>query len=275
MSVAHNIPVLMYHHVTARGGSLAVGADQFESQMQGLRRHGWHALGADDFAAFMSGRPLPRKSVLITFDDGYLDNWVYAHPILQRHGMKAMLFVITGLIGSGPARSVTGNGNTLPNCPDHHVAKKIMFGDEPDQVMLRWDEIHAMHAAGTFEFHSHTHTHNRWDKTCHDAAEKSARLRHDLEQARDALKTQLGKASTHLCWPQGYFDDDYIRIARQLGYTHMYTTDARGQNLPGGNIAHIYRFAVRNRPWAWLAQRLWLATHPRFGPWYNRWKSGR
>lgn len=265
----------MYHHVTAKGGSLAVGAQQFESQMRGLLRHGWNTLGADDLAEFMNGKPVPRKSLLITFDDGYLDNWVYAHPVLQRYGLKAMLFTITGLMGSGPVRPNMSHGTDLPECPDHHQTKKLMFGPEPDGVMLRWEEILAMRAAGTFEIHSHTHTHKRWDKICDDPADKIANLEQDLEQARHLLRKHLGNASSHLCWPQGYFDTDYINVATRLGYTHLYTTDARGQNLPNGNTAHIYRFAVRNRTWPWLAQRLWLATHSSIGPLYNRLKSRR
>lgn len=273
MSLAHNIPVLMYHHVTAAGGSLAVGVRQFESQMQGLARHGWKSLGAAEFAAFMAGGPAPKKSVLITFDDGYLDNWVYAYPILQRYGLTALLFTITGLMGPGPIRPHLGQGNTLPSCPDHHQAKELMSGPEPDRVMLRWAEIQTMHKTGTFEIHSHTHTHTRWDKVCDSVAHKTDQLHLDLDKSRQVLTEQFGSASTHLCWPQGYFDDDYLAVAAQLGYTHLYTTDARGQNLPHGNTAYIYRFAVRNRTWPWLAQRLWLATHPTWGPLYNRWKA--
>src|SRR3546814_391 len=84
MAQAHNIPVLMYHHVTEPGGSLAVSAKQFESQIRGLAQNGYRSLKAEEFTAFLEGSPLPKKSVLMTFDDGYLDNWVYAHPVLKR-----------------------------------------------------------------------------------------------------------------------------------------------------------------------------------------------
>ncbi len=277
MTPANNVAVLMYHHVTAQGGSLAVGVRQFERQMHGLASHGWRSLRADEFAAFLAGEPVPRKSVLITFDDGYLDNWVYAHPVLQRHRMSAVLFAITGLMGEGPARPhmAQGQGQALPACPDHQQAKEQMFGNDPDAVMLRWDEIRGMRDAGTFEIHSHTHSHTRWDLQCHDSRQKSAQLHADLALSRSTLQDRLGQASSHLCWPQGYFDADYLRVAAQLGFTHLYTTDARGQNLPHGNAGHIYRFAVRNRAWPWLAQRLWLATHPTWGPLYNAWKARR
>ncbi len=273
MAHSHNIPVVMYHHVTEQGGFLAMSARQFESQIRGLAEKGYRALKADEFASFFKGRPLPRKSILLTFDDGYLDNWVHAHPILERYGMSAILFAITGLIGNGPARPHAGQGKAVPICLPHRRAKMQMFGNQPDSVMLRWDEVHKMVGAGTFEIHSHTHTHKRWDLECESASEKMERLREDLSASRLVLTQQLGDVSSHLCWPQGYFDADYKQAAQELGFRHLYTTDARGQNLPQGDTTHIHRLSGKNWPFSYLRRRLWLATHPAFGPAYNKWKA--
>jgi len=273
MKTPSNIAVLMYHHVSNRGGSLTVAADQFESQMRGLAESGFQSLKADEFAAYMAGGAVPPKSIVITFDDGYLDNWVHAHPVLERYGLTALMFVVTGLVGEGPARPHQGQGGRVPVCPPHHEAKRRMFSENPDPVMVRWDEIDAMVAAGTFEMHSHTHTHRRWDLECASAQEKLERMHEDLELSRSMLTQRLGKVSSHLCWPQGYFEPDYKRLANDLGFHHLYTTDARGQNMPGGDVSHIYRFAVRNRRFPWLRRRLWLATHRTWGPLYNSWKS--
>lgn len=273
MGIADNIAVYMYHHVCEQPGSLAVTAARFESQIRGLAEKGYRALGAAEFAEFMKGKPLPRRSVLLTFDDGYLDNWVYAHPVLQRYGMKAVLFTITGLVGDGPVRPHAGQSRALPAVFSHQQAKERMQAGDNDAVMLRWSEIDEMVKAGTFEIHSHTHTHKRWDLLCDSAEEKSARLHEDMEASRRMLTERLGGASRHLCWPQGYFDADYLRVAEAAGFDHLYTTDARGQNRPGNDTRHIYRVAVRNRPYAWLRQRTWLATHPTIGPIYNRWKA--
>lgn len=269
---ADNIAVYMYHHISAQPDSLSVTARRFEQQIRGLACDGYTSLGAEDFAAFMRGEPMPKKSVLITFDDGYLDNWVYAHPVLQRYGFKAVLFTITGLIGDGPVRPHAGQGKEFPALYSHKESKQRMFGPEPDSVMLRWEEIHEMLKAGTFEIHSHTHTHKRWDTLCSSVEEKTQRLHDDLLASRDTLNSRLGRASGHLCWPQGYFDADYQRVANALGFDHLYTTDAYGQNKPGQSSSHIYRFAVRNRSDGWLRRRTWLASHPTFGPLYNNWK---
>lgn len=273
MDTADNVAVYLFHHVCAEPGRLAVTADNFERQIRGLAMQGYRTLGADEFAGFLAGKPVPKKSVLLTFDDGYLDNWVYAHPVLQRYGMKAVLFTITGLVGQGAVRPHAGQGGSVPDCPSHDVAKSIMVGADCDDVMLRWDEIYEMLNAGTFEVHSHTHTHTRWDQICTSPAEKAQRFHDDMLASKQALISKLGKASRHLCWPQGYFDADYQRVGRDLGFDHFYTTDARGQNRMGNDTGHIYRVAIRNRPYAWLRQRTWLATHTRLGPLYNRWKA--
>lgn len=272
MPQAHNIPVLMFHHVTAEGGFLSVSAQQFENQMKALAEGGYSSVGADDFAAFLHGRPLPKKSVLLTFDDGYLDNWVYAHPILKRYGMTAMLFAITGLIGEGAPRPHSDQSGALPLCPAHRQAKEQMFGEDRDKVMLRWSEVHQMLHCKTFEVHSHTHTHTRWDLSCDSPEEKIERINEDLYASRRTLLEQVGAVSSHLCWPQGYFDADYKRAAQQYGFKYLYTTDARGQNTQGSDASHIYRIAAKNRSGLWMRRRIWLATHPVWGPAYNNWK---
>ena len=274
MSNAPNVPVLMYHHVHPAGGMIAVTPEVFEQQIAGLARAGYTSLSAQQFADYLAGGTVPEKSVLITFDDGYLNNWTYAHPVLQRYGMKAILFLITGWLGQGDVRPYEGQGLPVPHSPDHHESKRLVAAGRTDEVMLRWSEVRAMLAAGTFEVHSHTHTHTRWDKECGpDVAAKRQHIAQELKDSRAALIHELGGVSDHLCWPQGYFDDDYVQMAREAGFRHLYTTDALGQNLPGANPEHIYRFAVRNLGGSWLNRRIWMSRHPIVGPRYHAWKA--
>src|SRR3546814_1997844 len=110
----------MYHHVTPSGGMIAVTPDVFEQQIAGLARAGYTSLGTAQLADYLAGGRVPEKSVLITFDDGYLNNWTYAHPVLHRYGMKAVLFLVTGWAGQGPVRPYAGQSAPLPASPDHH-----------------------------------------------------------------------------------------------------------------------------------------------------------
>lgn len=269
MSARRSVPVLMYHHITPAGGMINATPQNFESQLQWLSGHGYRSLTCNQFAEHLSGRPAPDKSVLITFDDGYLDNYVHAYPLLQKYGFNAVLFLVTSWIGDGPARATMGQAGS-PHTPDHAGCTKLIEQGRFDQVVLRWSEIERMASSGVFEFHSHTHTHTRWDKT--DAAHKNEHMQRELMLSRETLLQRLGSVSEHFCWPQGYFDADYLRLAQQAGFRYLYTTQAFGQNLPGSDPAHIYRFAVRNTHGNSVGRRIRVAEHPLVGPLFNRWK---
>lgn len=273
MSGATTVPVMMYHHVTPQGGMINATPEHFEQHLQWLQRNGWVSLSTEQFAGHLAGRKVPRKSVLITFDDGYLDNWVYAYPLLKKYGFTATIFLVTSWVNDGPVRPYAGQAD-LPYCPTHKECEELIAAGRSDEVILRWSEIRAMQQDGVIEFHSHTHTHTRWDLGV-QRAEKNEKIRWELEQSRQTLITQLGAVSPHFCWPQGYFDQDYVRIAQELGFSHLYTTQAFGSNQVGTSPAHIYRFAVRDTTGASVGRRLRVAVHPLVGPIFNAWKSWR
>src|SRR5690606_15516884 len=155
MQSATTLPILMYHHISPAAGSLTTSPQRFESQLRWLAERGYKTVGAEEVDRFLAGEPIPAKSIVLTFDDGYLDNWVYAHPLLAEYGMKALLFVISGWVGHGPARPVAHKGaNDVPLTPSHAACKRLIQQGETDQVMVRWSEVEAMRAAGTFEIHS-------------------------------------------------------------------------------------------------------------------------
>jgi len=273
MRQAHNVPVLMYHHVSPVEGMITVTPANFEHQLKWLRDQGYRSLTCDEFAGHLEGRPVPRRSILITFDDGYLDNWVYAYPLMKRYGFHGVVFLVTSWVGEGPPRAQLGAG-ALPETPSHHECEQRIEQGRPDEAMLRWSEVEAMRADGTFEFHSHTHTHTRWDLGPHKL-QKNEYMATELAQSRAVLQQRLGSVSAHFCWPQGYFDADYVRIAQEAGFRYLYTTQAFGQNRVGSDPAHIHRFAVRNTSGQSVGRRIRVGAHPIIGPLFNRYKLWR
>lgn len=262
---ARCVPVLMYHHISSSPGMITVSPEHFAAQMDYVARAGYTTVGAAQLAAYLSGEPLPRKSIVLTFDDGYLDNWVHAHPVLAKHGQTALCFLVTKWVGEGQVRPNAAGRDPLPALLNHAKGEAAIGKGEPDRTILRWSEIDAMREAGTFEFHSHTHTHIRWDQREKGNVErKCAGLSQDLVAARATLSERLGAASDHLCWPQGYYDADYQRVATAAGFKHFYTCEP-GSNYPRGSSADVHsisRLEVRNKPASWLASRLWVHTRP-------------
>ncbi|MET8991983.1 polysaccharide deacetylase family protein [Nonomuraea wenchangensis] len=119
--------VLTYHDIRPGGGGpYTVTPQQFESHLSALRAAGYETLSGAELAAYARGGPVPRRSVVITFDDGARGVWIYGDAILARHGMRASAFLITGMVGRGT-------------------------------YYLSWEEISRMAASGRWDFQSHTH----------------------------------------------------------------------------------------------------------------------
>lgn len=92
---------------------------------------------------------------------------------------------------------------------------------------------------------------------------RASALAADLAVSRATLSTRLGVVSPHLCWPQGYFDAAYQRVAQAAGFTHLYTTEP-GVVRRDTELARIPRLVVKDKPAAWLAGG-WASTAGRCG----------
>ncbi len=265
------VPVLMYHHVSPSPGLVTVSPETFASHMGYLARAGYTTVSADDLAGFIRReKTLPRKSVLITFDDGFLDNYVYAYPELRKRGLRAVVFIVTNWISDGALRPHAGSGNPPPT-PGHKACKAAIREGRSDEVMMRWSEIQA--ASDTLEIHSHTHRHVRWDQLFPDEATRRAEVEKDLCLSRELLQRNLGKVSEHLCWPWGYYEPAYQTIAQKLGFNVQYTV-GKGVNTGGRNPLQIAREVMKERGALWLGKQLWIYRHGLVGQYYARLRGG-
>ncbi|MCX5714858.1 MAG: polysaccharide deacetylase family protein, partial [Candidatus Omnitrophica bacterium] len=90
------VPILMYHSVSPKSqNALTVSPDAFERQMRFLKTHKYNVVTLEVLVDLVSrGKKFPTRTVAITFDDGYKDNFIYAFPILKKYGIKATEFII-------------------------------------------------------------------------------------------------------------------------------------------------------------------------------------
>jgi len=255
------IPVLMYHHVNPAGNFINVRPENFDAHMRILKEKGFTTLHAAEFGEILSGRQgAPKKPVMITFDDGWLDNWVFAFPILKKHGMMAVIFLITAQLAE-QGRRVRADEAMVGPLPKHRESRRLVEEGRSSDVMLSWEEVREMTGSGLVEFHSHTHTHQRWDKLFGDRRKRDEALKNDLQAAKDILEQKLGMKDDALCWPQGFYDHDYLEIATSLGYRMMFTTKT-GTNTPETDMQQVRRLVIGDISTVSFRKKLFIHSRP-------------
>lgn len=248
---------MAYHHVNPEGNFINVKPQIFETHMRYLNEHGFTALHTNEFFAIMNGQQMPHKnSVMITFDDGWLDNWIFAFPVLKRYGMKAVIFAITSLITEKGKRQRIDEG-TPSGLPSHKECQKMIEAGLSSEVMLSWEELREMEDSGLVDAQSHTHTHKRWDKLYNDDKMKLDALYQDLKLSKEMIEERLDKKCNTLCWPWGIYNKDYIDLARSLGYELLFTTE-KGTNTPETGSWEIKRLVIGNIKPLTLRKKLFI-----------------
>lgn len=272
------IPVFMYHHVNWHEGDLVtLSPSGFETHLRTLKDRGYQTLFLDELVSILRGEAVAlRPSVALSFDDGHLDNWVFAFPLLKKYGMKATIFVITSWMGEGKERDLCvpegPPGGSLPPIFCHgEVKKKAAQGDRT--VALNWNELRAMEASGWVDIQSHTHCHRDYFSSGQEgfklSPESRELLREDLVRSKELIETRLDKKCRYLSWPWGRYDGEAQTLAESLGFEASVTTE-KGINLPGAGVTAIKRIVAKSGEEGWFSRRLSIYSRPTLGLIYSR-----
>lgn len=209
------VPVLLYHHTepyaqakTEGHASLTVDSGWFEKQMQYLSEHGYNTISAEDLVnALLSHQQLPGKSVVVTIDDGYLDNYQYAYPIARKYNIKLNLMIPTGLLG-------------VPG-------------------YMNWGQLKEMAGSGFVYVYNHTWSHYSLGKTTLEKAQQ------EIGTADKQLKDQLGKKVDIFTYPYGSTSPTAIQVLKQEGYKGAFTTIPSNLQCDG-YIYYLRRIHIGN-----------------------------
>jgi peptidoglycan/xylan/chitin deacetylase (PgdA/CDA1 family) len=198
------VPILVYHRVTDSPHpalrEYAVRPAVFRRQMGYLRRAGWRTLSLDELlAARVDGRALPRRSVLVTFDDAYAELTDQALPALARNGQTATIFACPGRLGADA---------------------DLLRGDEHHEGALLMDADALRRARGEgFAIGSHSMSHTRLT-TLDDG-----RLVEEVAGSRLRLAELLDAEVRHFAYPFGAHDDRVVAAVEEAGYATAVTTE--------------------------------------------------
>lgn len=184
--ICQSIPILLYHRVGAEPDDLTVSISRFRQDMEYLQLAGYESLSLAQVKNHLRGNSagLPEKPVIITFDDGYLDNYSNAFPLLAQYSMKASFYIITGMMG------------------------------QPHRMTAA--QIREMEAAG-MDFGSHTVTH----RPLGDLASREAES--ELAESKQTLEDLLGKAVDCIAYPCGSYTAETLKLVRSTGYQEGFT----------------------------------------------------
>ena len=177
--------VLMFHDIVATSADQVAGSDvtesTFKAEMHLLKSRGYTTLSLDELHDAMIGNTvLPERSVLLTFDDGYIGSWTYAYPYMKQENMKGAFFVHTNYVGT-----------------------------QTEKLHISWDQLRVISEDPLFKVMPHTLTHPDLTSLTMDQLIKEVR------DSRAMLELMLGGSHPYFAYPYGRNGPASISVTRQ------------------------------------------------------------
>ena len=221
LPIGVDVPVLMYHEVSPSPHPAfrryTVTLRDFTRQMRWLAAFGYQPIDMDTLVrARQNHAPLPKRPVVITFDDGFQGCADHAIPVLRRHGFTAVFYLVAGLMGA--------------------TSRWLRPELGMDLAIMSWDTARSLEAEG-FQCGAHSLTHPRL------AGLEASSLRTELVDARRRLEDELGRPVVHLAYPYGAFDQTVQAAAAEAGYVTACTTRP-GRSGADDDLLALHRVTV-------------------------------
>ena len=194
------VPILCYHRFGTGGGRMTVSAEKFAAQLDWLARNGYRVVRLADLAAYLKGeQALPKRSVVITIDDGYESTYRLAYPLLRKHGFPATVFVYTDFVGMGDA--------------------------------LTWPQMQELSDSGLVDIQAHSKSHRNLIERGNGETDELYRQAIDQETRipRDVLERRLSSTVRHFALPFGDANETVLASLARQNYSLAVTVN------PGGN----------------------------------------
>ena len=206
------VPILMYHSVNAVAppeNRLVVSAASFERQMRFLKEHRYNVVSLEAIAELIrEKKKIPDRTLAITFDDGYKDNYTYAFPILKKYSLPATVFIIVNEV------------NRLQN------------------DRLNWSQIKEMHDSGLITIGSHC---LNPEPLVNIKSEEV--LRREIFEAKKILEDKLNSRVNIFSYPGGLFNDKIRGLVIEAGYKMAVATNP-GRKFSNNDIFALKRLRI-------------------------------
>lgn len=223
------LPIIMYHSLLKDKnlqGNYVISPDVFKSDVKYLKENGYKIIGTKELIEYSEGRlDLPEKSVMLTFDDGYYNNYIYAYQIAKEENIK---FVLS---------TIVINTDASDDC--EHLS--------PSYSHCTWSQLKEMISSGNVELMSHTYNlHQNTKRTgitrLPEESEESYKklLTADLSKANERFSKELGITPAGFTYPFGAVCSEADEVVREMGFKVSFTCEEKLNTITAGNKSSLY-----------------------------------
>jgi len=234
------VPIVMYHSLLKKSseiGKYVITTTEFENDLKYLKEHGYSSITMTELINYVyNDAKLPPKPVIITFDDGNLNNYIYGKPILAKYEMKAVISIV-GIYTESFSKAPIPTNN-------------------PNYAFVSWDQIKDMSDSGYFEIQNHTYNlhsinNKRYGiKRQNGESDESYQnmLSSDVAKLQSKLNEVTGSTPNTFAYPFGYMNKESKNIMKLLGFKATLSC-AEGINIINKNKADVlFGLKRNNRP---------------------------
>ncbi len=201
-------PILTYHDFGYSG--IQVAPDNFEKQMRFLKEKRYNVISLDKLVeSIKQGKRFARNTIVITFDDGYQDNYTCAYPILTKYGFPATIFLISDYIGN-------------------------------KKDFLNWSEVRQM-SKNNISFGAHTRRH-----VYLPSIKQKDTLWDEISGCKEIIEKNLGMSVYYFAYPNGGFNEEIEALVKKVGYKGACVTNRGFDVLNKVNMYELNRVSVRD-----------------------------
>lgn len=222
--------VLMYHMISphlpknkSKFNRLRVTPEAFAKQLQWLHQKGWHTMSMAELAVCQN---VPHKTVVLTFDDGYADNYIHAFSLLKRYNMKATIYIVTERFN----RDWATDKDT-----------KISSDELNNEAMLTHEMVHEMIHSGLIDIGSHTMHHVNLPALSLEDKEQ------EIAKSKELIEKHYGIICKSFAYPFGFYDQASIELVQQHGYSSAVTTVPKYSEWKEENRYEVPRVIISGR----------------------------
>ena len=203
-----DLPIIMYHGLLKeekRQGQFIISPNLFEQDLRYLQENGYTTVVIADLIAYVQdGKPLPEKPVMLTFDDGYYNNYLYAFPLLKQYNCKMVL-------------------SPIGRYTDEYTQNKDTHAN---YAHCSWHAVREMMASGLVEFQNHSYNLHSIDSGRKGAKKKAVEslvdyrtlLVEDVMKMQTRMREETGYTPTAFVYPFGAVSSESLPILKELGF---------------------------------------------------------